>query len=190
MAFWTRRHETPPGAAVLAPIAPTTTDNVHSFRAWTESLTITGRIRSNDRLSDALNRREQLRVEGPVVTPIGAGPLSRYQALEMAVDPFDLEVVLAPPDLRSPEDRGARRIHKVRYPVVVDAGLFSIHGTLHVFPGNAPEFLAHHTGSLFVPVTEARVYRDGQSVGGRSKDVALVNRYAIRRIRQVDLPVH
>jgi hypothetical protein len=56
MALWTRRQE--PARAVLAPTAPTTDQAVHSFRAWTESLQITGRIRSNDRLSDALNRRE------------------------------------------------------------------------------------------------------------------------------------
>ncbi len=184
MALWTRRQATAP--AVIAPIAPTTDHTVHSFRAWTESLQITGRVRSNDRLSDALNRREHLRVEGPVVTPIGAGSSARYQALEMALDPFDLELVVAPVDLRTPDARGARRIHKVRYPVVVDAGPFQIHGVLHVFPGNAPEFVANHTGALFFPVTEPRVYRDGRLVAGRGTGVALVNRYSIRRIHQVD----
>jgi 4-hydroxy-3-methylbut-2-enyl diphosphate reductase IspH len=94
MALWTRRQETGPHASVAAPIAPTTDQAVHSFRAWTESLQITGRLRSNDRLSDALNRREHLRVEGPVVIPIGAATSARYQALEMSVDPFDLEVVV------------------------------------------------------------------------------------------------
>jgi hypothetical protein len=187
MALWTRRQETAPAvAAVIAPIAPTTDQAVHSFRAWTESLHITGRIRSTDRLSDALNRRENLRVEGPVVTPIGAGSAARYQALEMSLDPFDVEVVLAPVDDRTPGQRGARRIHKVRYPVIVDAGSFEIHGILHVFPGNAPEMVAHHTGLLFFPITEPRVYRAGRIVAGRGHGAALVNRYSIRRITQVD----
>jgi hypothetical protein len=184
MALWTRRQE--PARAVTAPIAPTTDPAVHSFRAWTESLQITGRIRSNDRLSDALNRREHLRVEGPVVTPIGAAASARYQALEMSVDPFDLEVVTAPVDVRTADQRGARRIHKVRYPVIVDAGAFEVHGILHVFAGNAPEYIASHTGTLFFPITDPRVYRDGRLVAGRGTGVALVNRYSIRRIDQVD----
>jgi hypothetical protein len=187
MALWTRRQTRQPlAAAVLAPIAPTTDLAVHSFRGWTESLQITGRIRSNDRLSDALNRREHLRVEGPVVLPIGAGASARYQAPEMTVDPFDLEVVVAPVDVRTPEQRGARRIHKVRYPVIVDAGPFEVHGILHVFAGNAPEYIANHTGTLFFPITEPRVYRDGRLVAARGHGVALVNRYSIRRIDQVD----
>lgn len=186
MALWTRRPTAPAVAAVLAPIAPTTDLTVHSFRAWTESLQITGRIRASDRLSDALNRRELLRVDGPVVTPIGAGSSARYQALEMNVDPFDLEIVLAPVDDRTPDQRGARRIHKVRYPVVVDAGAFEVHGILHVFPGNAPEYVANHTSTLFFPITEPRVFRDGRLVAGRGHGVALVNRYSIRRIDQVD----
>lgn len=186
MALWTRRQSTARTAGLVVPIAPTTDLAVHSFRAWTESLLITGRIRSNDRLSDALNRREHLRVEGPVVVPIGAGSSARYQALEMSIDPFDLELVVAPVDHRTPAERGARRIHKVKYPVVVDAGSFQVHGTLHVFAGNAPEYIANHTGTLFFPVTEPRVYRDGRLVAGRGHGVALVNRYSIRRIDQVD----
>ena len=36
------------------------------------------------------------------------------------------------------------------------------------------------------PITEPRVYRDGRLVAGRGTGVALVNRYSIRRIHQVD----
>src|SRR4029079_4518435 len=97
---------------VVPPPAPLTSSpgrgldpGVHVFRAWTESLLITGRLRADDRLSDALNRRDQIRVEGPVVTPIGATAEARYQALEMSVDPFDLEVVLAGRDVRTAEER-------------------------------------------------------------------------------------
>lgn len=187
MAFWTRRPGPAPSVAtVLPPVAPATAQTVHSFRGWTESLQITGRIRSTDRLSDALNRREHLRVEGPVVIPIGAASSARYQALEMRLDPFDLEVVVGAVDNRSPDERGARRIHKVRYPVIVNAGAFEIHGILHVFPGNAPEYVANHTGMLFFPITEPRVYRDGRLVAARGHGVALVNRYSIRSITQVD----
>ena len=186
MALWTRRPGTAASVATVIGPAPAPAHAIHSFRAWTESLVITGRIRSADRFSDALNRREQLRVEGPVVTPINAGVDARYQALEMALDPFDLEVAVTSIDERTPEERGARRIHKVRYPVIVDAGRFEIHGTLHVFPGNAPEFVANHTGNLFFPITEPRVYREGKLVAGRGVGVALVNRYSIRKITQVD----
>jgi hypothetical protein len=186
MALWTRRQETPPSAAITGQTHPRTDPSIHAFRAWTESLIITGRIRSNDRLSDALNKREHIRVEGPTVVPIGAGPDARYQALEMIVDPFDLEVVLAPADERTPEERGARRIHKVRYPVIVAAGRFEIHGILHVFAGNQPEYVAHHTGTMFFPITEPQVFRDGRRASAPGHGVALVNRYSIQKISQVD----
>jgi hypothetical protein len=104
----------------------------------------------------------------------------------MSIDPFDLEVVTAPVDVRTADERGARRIHKVRYPVIVDAGAYEIHGILHVFAGNAPEYIANHTSTLFFPITDPRVYRDGRLVAGRGTGVALVNRYSIRRIDQVD----
>jgi hypothetical protein len=185
MALWNRRESTSASPGVLVPISPATGQGVHSFRGWTESLSITGRIRAEDRLSDSLNRRELLRVEGPVVRPNAPGE-APYQALEMALDPFDLEVVLAPVDQRTAEERGARRIHKVRYPVTVEAGQFEIHGIMHLFAGNAPEFAAHHTSTLFFPITEPRVYRGGRLISGPADGVVLVNRYTIQRIVQVD----
>jgi hypothetical protein len=188
MALWYRRPSSgPPAFAVVAPVAqPELELNVHAFRAWTESLQIAGSIRSTDRLSDALNRREVLRIDGPSVTPIGSSASARYQAPEMAADPFDFELVVAPADRRTPEERGARRIHKVRYPVRIDGDSFEVEGILHVFPGNAPEFVAQHTGTLFFPVTEPRVVHLGRPVSGRDIGVALVNRYAIKRITQLD----
>jgi len=186
MALWTRRQETPPQAAITRQTDPRTDPSVHAFRAWTESLIVTGRIRSSDRLSDALNKREHVRVESPTVVPIGAGPDARYQALEMVIDPCDLEGVLAPADERGPQERGARRIHKVRYPVIIEAGPFEVHGTIHIFPGNAPEFVSQHSGALFFPITNAVVRRGGRNVTGPSADVILVSRYTIKRITQVD----
>ena len=187
MALWNRRESTSAGSpGVLVPISPAIGHGVHSFRGWTESLSITGRIRAEDRLSDSLNRRELLRVEGPVVRPSGGSGGAPYQALEMALDPFDLEVVLAPVDQRTAEERGARRIHKVRYPVTIEAGQFEIHGVMHLFAGNAPEFAANHTSTLFFPVTEPRVYRGGRLISGPGDGVVLVNRYTIGRIVQVD----
>jgi hypothetical protein len=186
MALWTRRQEIQPQATVARQTDPRTDPSAHAFRAWTESLLITGRIRSDDRLSDALNKREHVRVEGPTVVPIGAAPDARYQALEMMLDPFDLEVVLAPADERTPEQRGARRIHKVRYPVIVEAGRFEVHGTLHVFAGNQPEYVAIHTGMMFFPITEPQVFRDGRRASAPGHGVALVNRYSIQKISQAD----
>ena len=53
MALWSRRAVPAP---IVLPVAPIQTFNEHPFRGWTESLFVSGLIRDEDRLSDALNR--------------------------------------------------------------------------------------------------------------------------------------
>jgi hypothetical protein len=188
MALWYRRPiETTPMALPIPVGSPQAALTEHPFHGWTESLHVSGVIRSTDRLSDALNSREPFRIDGPAITPIGSAGDASYTAPTMLFDPFDFEVVVGSQDeRRSAEGRNARRIHKVRYPVLIEAGPFEIRGLIHVFPGNAPEFVSQHSGSLFFPITQATVRRGGRNVTGPAADVILVSRYTIRRITQVD----
>jgi hypothetical protein len=108
----------------------------------------------------------------------------------MVVDPFDLELVLAPPLVGlTAAERAARRVHKVRYPVRVTCDSFVVDGWIHMFPGNAPEFATHRGGPLFLPLTEASVWRNGRFASSSGADAVLVNRHSIRRISQLE-PVH
>jgi len=161
--------------------------SAHHFRAWTESLYVTGTIVSNDRLSDVLNRREPVNVVDGFVVPIGAPRAAAFRRHEFTLDPFDFEFVLGRPlDESGADSRAAKRIHKVRYPVLIKGTNFEVRGTIHLFPGNSPEFAVHHTGTLFLPVTNQVVRREGRIVSGPDSDVVLVNRYAILEIIQLD----
>ena len=164
--------------------------SVRHFRAWTDSLYVAGTLISpdrQDRLSDILNRREPITVVDGYVVPIGAPRTAEFTQQEMVLDPFDFDFVLGGPlDEREAGVRAARRVHKVRYPVLVIGASFEIRGTIHLFPGNPPEFATYHTGTLFLPVTNQLVRRLGRIVSGPDSDVVLVNRHAIREIRQLD----
>ena len=159
-----------------------------ALRAWTEDLYVSGFIYGWVRLSDALNQREPLRVEQARVHGLRSASWLPRADGQLVVDPFDLEFVLGYPLARTEAEHDARRIHKVRFPVLIEGQDFEVTGTMHVFPGNAPEYATHRSGQLFLPITEASVTRNQRLVSDRYTDVALVNRYAIRRIRQLDSP--
>jgi hypothetical protein len=185
MALWSRRASPEP---LPPPIIPVESVDEHPFRGWTESLAISGLVRSEHRLSDVLNRREVFRVDGPGVIEIGAAAGNRFNQPEMSVDPFDFEVVLGLRHRHGQADgRSPRRIHKVRYQVEIRAGAFVICGNLHVFPGNSPESAAHYSGTLFLPITEPTVRRAGRLISDPTVVVAFVNRHSIQTINQLDL---
>jgi hypothetical protein len=185
MALWSRRSAPAP---MPLPIAPVQAVDEHPFRAWTESLFISGLVRSEERLSDVLNRRELFRIDGPSVVPIGAAAGGRFSPPEMTVDPFDFEVVLGLRHRHAPTPgRSPRRIHKVRYPVEIRAGAYVISGNLHIFPGNSPEFAAQSSGTLFLPITGPTVRRAGRLVSDPTVVVAFVNRHSIQTIAQLDI---
>lgn len=159
----------------------------HPFRAWTETLAISAVLRGEQRLSDLLNGRAVLTAEQVSSVPHGSGWAAAVHQDEALLDPFDLDLVLGGAlDAVTALERAARRVYKVRYPVLVEGRGFEVRGLVHLFPGNAPEFMLNHTGALFFPVTEALVRRSGRIVSDRATDVALVNRFAVRGIRQLD----
>ncbi len=160
----------------------------HFFRAWTEDLYISGFVADSERLSDALNRREPLKVDQPKIHGLRSAGWPTRPEGDVIIDPFDLEFVLGHASVVPMADRLAKRIHKVQYPVIIEGQNFEIVGAMHVFAGNTPEFALHRAGQLFLPITEPSVRRGGRVVSDRYTDIALVNRYAVRSIQQLDSP--
>ncbi len=188
MTLWYRRPEPQHAPGPLGiPLPSLPAPQAHPFKAWTETAYISGVLKGDDRLSDVLNARQPVRLEQATVLPIGAPRPGWQGPQEIVLDPFDLDFVLGGRlDDRSAAERSARRIHKVRYPVIVEGRNFEVRGMLHIFAGNAPEFAMHHTGALFLPVTNATVRRERRLVSDPHTDVVLVNRYAVSAIKQLD----
>jgi hypothetical protein len=186
MALWqTRgtRREVPP-IPVCLPRWP----EAQAFRGWTDDECVTGVVRSDERLSDLLNRRETLVLEQPRVSRIGVAGWPLPTGDVMHIDPFEFDLVLGGPmPLDTDGTRRARRIHKVSFPVELRGPNLQVRGLLHLFPGQAPEFAAHRTSCLFLPLTRPVAYRNGAMVSDRRVDVALVSRYAVQEIRQLDV---
>jgi hypothetical protein len=188
MSFWASRLDraatVDPRAGQLVPVA---TPFVHEIRGWTEDLIVSGELHTDERLSDVFNRREMVTIVHPSVRRLGVlgWPLPSEDKIEM--DPFDFDLVLGGPmSATTLEYRAARRIHKVRYPVVVAGRTFEVRGTMHLFPGLTPEYAAQRTNVLFLPLTNAVARHGGSHITDRRAEVVLVNRYAITSIRQLD----
>jgi hypothetical protein len=146
---------------------------------------ITGTSRGDTRLSDALNARGRVRLEDASIRPLAAPAIEGRALPFVELDPFDIELVMAG---RLPDEAWtrARRVHKVRYPVRIDAGRYQLLGILHVFPGHDPTFVNRGAPNLFIPLTEARAWRSGRFVSDPTADVVLVNRHLVLSISQTD----
>ena len=185
MRLWApSRQASPPPIPVIRPEPKLP---AHPFHGWTESLYVSGLVRGAERLSDLFNRREPLVVEEAKVVPVGSSSSAMIFPQEPLFDPFDFDIVLGrAEEPRLGWERGSRRIYKVQYPVLLEGDDFEVRGVVHLFPGNAPEFAMHHTNVLFMPVTNPVVRRSRRLASDPKTDVALVNRYAIKAIRQLD----
>lgn len=160
-----------------------------AFDALTEEWRLVGRMEIEARLSDVLNRREEVPIAGVSWAPAdGSGPLEPAPGLER-VDPFDLIVVFAGagslPALTDSE-RAAFRLHKVPYDVALDAAPYRVIGTVYLFPGSEPDRLLDRATELFIPVTEAVTMLGEQPIGHPDADTVLVNRSYLRNVEQVD----
>lgn len=160
-----------------------------AFDALTEEWRLVGRMEIEARLSDVLNRREEVPITGVSWGPAdGSGPLEPAPGLER-VDPFDLIVVFAGegslPALTEAE-RAAFRLHKVPYDVALDATPYRVIGTVYLFPGSEPDRLLDRATELFVPVTEAVTMLGERPIGHPDADTVLVNRSYLRNVQQVD----
>jgi hypothetical protein len=158
------------------------------FDGLTEEWRIVGQMHVDNRLSDALNKREAITISDVQWAPIdGSGPLSPAAGLR-AVDPYDLIMVLAgeatlPP--LSDAEREAHKVHKVAYDVALEVPPFRVIGTVFLFPGSEPDRLLDRATEMFVPVVNATAYLGTDSLGPEM-DAILVNRFYLRGVEQID----
>ncbi len=160
-----------------------------AFDALTEEWRLVGLMEIEARLSDVLNRREEVPITDVSWAPAdGSGSLEPAPGLER-VDPFDLIVVFAGegslPTLTEAE-RAAFRLHKVPYDVALEVPPYRVLGTVYLFPGSEPDRLLDRATELFIPVTEAVTMLDERPVAHPGADVVLVNRSYLRSVQQVD----
>jgi hypothetical protein len=182
-----RRKKTDGGAP-----SSTTTSSRRSrgipFDGLTEEWRIVGNMHVDNRLSDALNKREAVTISDVQWAPIdGSEPLAPAPGLK-AVDPYDLIIVLAgeatlPP--LSDAERTAHKVHKVEYDVALEVPPFRVVGTVYLHPGSEPERLLDRATEMFLPVVAATAFLGDKPVAPEM-DAILVNRFYLRGIEQVD----
>lgn len=182
-----RRKKTDGGAP-----SSTTTSSRRSrgipFDGLTEEWRIVGNMHVDNRLSDALNKREAVTISDVQWAPIdGSEPLAPAPGLK-AVDPYDLIIVLAgeatlPP--LSDAERTAHKVHKVAYDVALEVPPFRVVGTVYLHPGSEPERLLDRATEMFLPVVAATAFLGDKPVAPEM-DAILVNRFYLRGIEQVD----
>lgn len=166
----------PPAAGPAGPGVP--------FDGLTEEWRLVGRMHVQGRLSDALNRREQIEISDVSWAPIdGSRGLEPAPGLR-SIDPYDLIAVLAGPQTiaYSDTERQAHRIRKVPYEVGLEVPPFRVIGTVHLHPGEVPDRLVEQGSEMFVPLTGAVAYLDGRPVADPGIEVVLVNRLYIRGV--------
>ncbi len=160
-----------------------------AFEAFTEDRRITGHVRVEGRLSDALNRREPLPVTGVRVAPLDDRDRLAVAPEVRELDPFELVVVAAGPDSQpalSPDQRSALRARKVRYEVCFELTGAYVCGVVHLHPGTDPADPGSYRGELFVPVTEPALRVAGAELAVPAPDVVLVNRAYVQAVVPVD----
>ena len=140
------------------------------------------------RLSDALNRREQIQISNVRWAPVdGTAELADAPGLK-EVDPYDLIIVLAGEATLPPlteAEKTAHKVHKIPYDVALEVPPYRVIGTVYLYPGSEPERLLDRATEMFVPVVDATAYLGGNPVGPEM-DAVLVNRFYLRGIEQVD----
>jgi hypothetical protein len=159
------------------------------FDGLTEEWRLVGEMVITGRLSDALNRREQVTISRVRWAPIdGSAPLTDVPGLR-SIDPYDLIVVLASEGTLPPltdAERVAHKVHKVAYDVALETPPFRVIGTVHLYPGSEPDRLLDRATEMFIPVVDATAMLGDRVVGEERYDAVLVNRFYLRGVEQVD----
>lgn len=158
------------------------------FDGLTEEWRIVGTMLIDQRLSDALNKREAITIADVRWAPVdGSRSLEPAPGLK-AVDPYDLIVVMAGEDTRpamTDAERAAHKVHKVAYDVAIEAPPFRVLGTVYLYPGSEPDRLLERSSEMFLPVVGATAYLGTEALGPEM-DAVLVNRFYLRGIEQID----
>ncbi len=189
MPFDFLRRRKPAGAPTGAAEAAGRPAKGIAFDGFTEEWRLVGRMEIDDRLSDALNKREPITIGDVSWQPLdGSGPLVPVPGLR-SVDPYDLILVMAGqetlPDL-SDDERAAHRVHKIAYDVALEVPPFRVIGTVHLHPGSEPDRLLERSTEMFVAVTDAVAMYGERRLGEAETDALLVNRRYLRGVEQVD----
>ena len=161
------------------------------FEAITEVSRITGRVRSDVRLLDLLNRRVPFAVDMAAASPLDDPGEPRPDASLAELDPYELVAVLVGPDSvpdLDPARRAAVRIRRIPYGVRLDVGVVAVAGTVHMHPGTDPRRLRDLRSELFFPVTDAVVRRGERVLGGPWMEAALVSRAYLRDVESAEAP--
>lgn len=158
------------------------------FDGLTDEWRVVGQMHVDDRLSDALNKREPVSISDVLWAPIdGSEPLVPATGLR-AIDPYDLIIVMAGESTLPPfseAERTAHKIHKVAYDVSLDVPPFRVVGTVYMYPGSDPDRLLDRATEMFLPVVDATAYL-GDTVLKEDMDAILVNRSYLRGLTQLD----
>jgi hypothetical protein len=189
--FLKRKKDAPePDAAPVTPDAESIPEGERGipFDGLTDEWHIVGRMHVDNRLSDALNRREPIKISDVLWAPIdGSEPLSPAAGLRN-IDPYDLIIVMAGETTLPPlteAERTAHKVHKVPYEVALDVPPFRVIGTVYLFPGSDPDRILDRATEMFVPVVDASAYL-GEQLLQEDMDAILVNRSYLRGIEQID----
>jgi hypothetical protein len=172
-----------------APADPARVRTPIAFDGLSEEWRLVGYMQVEARLSDVLNRREQIPISDMQWAPIdGSEPFSPAPGLK-SVDPYDLIIVLAGEDSLAPlsdEEKAAHKVHKVGYDVALEVPPFRLIGTVFLHPGSEPDRLMDRATEMFIPVTDAVALLGEQQINDPTIDVILVNRFYLRGVSQVD----
>jgi hypothetical protein len=171
--------------AATPPSDPTKALGTLRFDGLTEEWRLIGTMHVDGRLSDALNRRQPIDISNVSWAPAdGSEGFTQVPSIN-TIDPYDLIAVLAGPDTLpafTEAQRVARRVRKESYDVALEAPPFRIVGVVHLRPGEAPDRLIEQGSELFLPLTDAIAYLNGQPVADPGVKVVLVNRLYIRGV--------
>ena len=171
--------------AATPPSDPTKALGTLRFDGLTEEWRLIGTMHVDGRLSDALNRRQPIDISDVSWAPAdGSEGFTQVPSIN-TIDPYDLIAVLAGPDTLpafTEAQRVARRVRKESYGVALEAPPFRIVGVVHLRPGEALDRLIEQGSELFLPLTDAIAYLNGQPVADPGVKVVLVNRLYIRGV--------
>ncbi|MBA3876124.1 MAG: hypothetical protein C0498_04175 [Anaerolinea sp.] len=161
------------------------------FHGLTEEWRLRGSMAVTGRLLDTLNRRDAIGLSDVTWAPLdGSGPFEPAPGIR-TVDPYDLIVVIAGPETLATldeDERSAHRIHKISFDVALQVPPLRVVGTVQLHPGSEPDGLLDRSTQMFVAVTNPTVWLGGVEVEvDEDADAALVNRFYLRGVEQVDL---
>ncbi len=177
------------GQAAGAAVTPAAIQPGIPFDAATEDWRLVGRMLTDGRLSDALNKREPIAIDEVSWAPIdGSEALAPAPGLK-SVDPYDLIIVLAGPESlpeMSESERSVHMVHKVSYEVALEVPPYRVVGTVYLYPGSEPDQMMGRSSAMFVPIVDATATIGDRVIGSARVDVILVNRAYLRGVEQVD----